>query len=289
MKKTDISLFICALSMAILFLGCKLDVSNTKYLDRPDVLERDGYFEIISPYISANTESITIYRQNVHNSEDSEIERVAILFPKGIEDSSDQTLHHDDRFVLANEEYRYYLRFTDKDGSKNRTEWSDKKVLPSGGAMSADKLAYTVTDKHYVYDAENMTLTLDGAGSLTAPSDTAVIADIASYNPALVFQAGEEIKVFEITTAAGSVNAVQLQNLLTKDFFYKDIRLLGILGQKTEKNSKDPDLKKTIMWTKLAPISVTDQTGKAKTEIKVEPPFGKEEGNDYSTTSDNEN
>ena len=144
MKKTDLSLFVCTLFAAVLLCGCKFNLSNSKYLNRPDVIARDGYFEIIASYISSNTESISIYRQNVHDRTDSAVERVAIVFPKGIEDTSDQTLHYDDKFVLSAQEYRYYLRFTDKNGGRNRTEWSEKKVLTSGGAASVNQLAYTV-------------------------------------------------------------------------------------------------------------------------------------------------
>ena len=121
MKKTDLSLFICTLCAAIFLSGCKFNLSGSKYLDRPDVIERNGYFEIIAPYISSNTESITIYRQNVHDRTDTPVERVAIVFPKGIEDTSDQTLHYDDERVIVAQEYRYYLRFTDKNGIRNRT------------------------------------------------------------------------------------------------------------------------------------------------------------------------
>ena len=183
MKKTDLSLFICTLCAAIFLSGCKFNLSGSKYLDRPDVIERNGYFEIIAPYISSNTESITIYRQNVHDRTDTPVERVAIVFPKGIEDTSDQTLHYDDERVIVAQEYRYYLRFTDKNGIRNRTEWSEKKTLQTG-APSADKLAYKV-NASYTYTPETMVLSLPSGTDFTAP-DNSVIKDISEYKPALV-------------------------------------------------------------------------------------------------------
>ena len=230
MKKTDLSLFICAFFAAILLCGCKFNLSNSKYLDRPDVLARDGYFEIIAPYISTNTESITIYRQNVHDRTDSEIERVAVVFPKGAEDSADQTMHYDDERVLAGQEYRYYIRFSDTNGIRNRTEWSEKKVLASGGASAKNQLAYTV-GTNYKYTPETMMLSLPSGSNFTAP-DNSIITDITSYKPALVLQAKDKIQVFEVPE--GDTTSVNLKSLLPEDYLYTDVVLLGIVGQKTE-------------------------------------------------------
>ena len=285
MKKTDLSLFICAFLTAVLLCGCKFNLSNSKYLDRPDVLVRDGYFEIIAPFISTNTESITIYRQNVHDTNNTEIERVAIIFPKGIEDAADQTMHYDDERVLVSQEYRYYLRFTDKNGVRNRTEWSEKMSLTSGGASNKNQLAYTVpSDAKYKYNPETMVLTLPSGVDFTAPNAT-VIKDIADYKPALVLQAGEKIQTFELL--GGETTSVNLKTLLPEDYLYTDVTLLGIVGQKTEYNSKNADVLKRISWTNLTPIKVVNAAGNTLDTFRLEPDYG-EAGFDYSTTSDNE-
>ena len=283
MKKTELSLLIFAFLTGILLCGCKFNLSDSKYLTRPDVIARDSYFEIVAPYISTNTESITIYRQNVHDRTDTEIERVAIIFPKGIEDKTDQTLHYDDERVLVSQEYRYYLRFTDKNGTRNRTDWSEKKVLTNGGASAANLLAYTVTG-NYIYTPETMILSLPTGSSFTAPANT-VITDIASYKPALVIQAGDKIQVFEVKDA--DPTTVLLKTLVPDDFLYTDVKLLGIVGQKTETNSKNPEITKCISWTNLAPITVKNSAGNTLETFKLEPEYGTA-GHDYSTTSDNE-
>lgn len=282
MKKTHLSLFIC-LFAAILLCGCKFNLSNTKYLDRPDVIVRDGYFEIISPYISTNTESISIYRQNVHSKTDAPVERVAIVFPKGIEDTLDQTMHYDDKIVLAGQEYRYYIRFTEKNGTRNRTEWSDKKILTNGGASNANQLAYTVT-ADYTYNPETMSLSLPAGSDFAAPDNT-VITDIAAYKPALVIQAGEKIQAFEVQ--GGVTNSVNLKTLLPEDYLYTDLVLLGILGQKTVYNSKNPELIKSINWTNISPVKIKNNAGNTLDSFRLEPEYG-QAGFDYSTTSDNE-
>ena len=283
MKKTDLSLFICAVFTAILLCGCKFNVSDSKYLARPDVLVQGDHFQIIAPYISTNTESITIYRQNVHDRTDSEIERVAIIFPKGIEDTTDQTLHYDDEKVLVSQEYRYYLRFTDKNGVRNRTEWSEKKVITTGGATAANQLAYTVSGD-YVYTPETMVLTLPSGASFTAPGDT-VIKDITAYKPAIVLQVEEDIQVFEVPGA--DTSNVNLKSLVPENFLYKDVVLLGIVGQKTEYNSKNPEVLKCISWTNISPITVKNAAGYILEKFRLEPEYGSA-GNDYSCKSDNE-
>ena len=282
MKKTDLSLFICTLCAAIFISGCKFNLSGSKYLDRPDVVEHTGYFEIIAPYISSNTESITIYRQNVHDRTDTPVERVAIVFPKGIEDTSDQTLHYDDERVIVAQEYRYYLRFTDKNGIRNRTEWSEKKTLQTG-APSADKLAYKV-NASYTYTPETMVLSLPSGTDFTAP-DNSVIKDISEYKPALVLQTGDTIQAFEV--AGGDTTIVHLKALLPENYLYTDVTLLGIVGQKTEYNSKNPEVLKCVSWTNLTPIKVLNKAGNELETFRLEPEYG-EAGFDYSTTSDNE-
>lgn len=284
MKKTDLSLLICAIFTAFLVCGCKFNLSDSQYLDRPDVIVREGYFEIIAPYISSKTKSITIYRQNVHDSTESEVERVAIIYPKGIEDANDQTMHYDDYCVLGAQEYRYYIRFTDDQGVRNRTEWSDKKALSYGGADARSKIAYTVST-HYTYNPDTMILTSSADFTLPAQNAT-VLPDIASYKPCVVLQAGEKVQVFEIPE--GNTKYVPLKTMVPDDFLDVDVTLLGIVGQKTETNSKDATITKCISWTCLTPVQVKNAAGNVFNPFQLNPEHGAD-GIDYSTTSDNEN
>ena len=284
MKKTDLSLLICTFLTAILLCGCKFNLSDSKYLTRPDVLEKGDHFQIIAPFISSTTVSIAIYRQNVHDRTDTEIERVAIIYPKGLDDTTDQTLHYDDNMVLISQEYRYYLRFTDDKGVRNRTEWSDKKILTGGGASSNNDLIYEVNEA-YVYNPETMVLTLASGTGFAAPG-ASVITDIASYKPALVLQSGDSIQVFEVP--GEDTTHVNLKSLVPETYLYTPIKLLGVLGQKTVKNSKDPNTTQSISWTKLAPVTVKNAAGNTLETFRLDPERGTD-GIDYSTTSDNEN
>lgn len=280
MKKTEISLFICAFLSVLMLFGCKWEVKDNKYLDRPDVVvDTDlDVFEIRGKYINSNTASITILRQNVDSSE-QEIERVAVIFPKNIEDTNDQTFSYKDEKVLTNKYYRYYLIFSNDDGTRNRTEWSDKKKLTSGGADSADKLKYDTSSFHYVFD--NFTLT--AVSAFTAP-DNSVITDINDYNPALVFAAGDRIQVFEIT----NINVVDLKSLLPEYYFGKQVQLLGIVGQRAIENSTSAEIKE-IRWTNIAPVTVKNSSLDTLEYLDLKQKFGTTDGYDYSLTSNNEN
>ena len=282
MKKTEISLLICAFFTAVLLCSCNFNLSDNKYLERPDVIVRPGFFEVGGSYINTNTKSITIFRQNVHDSDTSEIERVAILFPEGVEDTADQTFHYDDKMVLAGDEYRYYLIFTDKDGKRNRTEWSTPKKLESGGAGNNSSLIYNTNNLKYVYDQDTMVIKLPTGQDFTAPGND-VITDISSYSPALVFQAGDNIQVFEIA----DTTYVNLRDYLPRDFLIDGCSLLGVLGQKIEKNSQDKS--KYVSWTKLATVGVQNSAGNAVDTIKEKDAASDSTKIfDYSTNADNE-
>ena len=285
MKKTKISLLFCAFFTIILMCGCKFNLTDSKYLDRPDVNVFPGYFQIVGSYISNNTESITIYRQNirgVENLDNQEIERVAVLFPKGPDTTENQTFHYEDYCVLADGEYRYYVRFTDENGVRNRTEWTAALKLQSGGATNGNQIAYTVNDLKYNYDEQTMIMTLPSGSDFTAPdSSSSPIPHIGSYSPALVFQTGDVVQVFKITDTTN----VPLKALLPESFLHKDIKLLGIVGQYTEVNKKDDTIVKQISWTNLTPVTIRNAR---EGFIRLDPEHG-EDGNDYSTISDNEN
>ncbi len=279
MKKTEISLFICAFLSVLMLFGCKWEVKDNKYLDRPDVEPKSNTFQIRGRFINSNTKTITIFRQNVDSSE-QEIERVAIIFPKNIEDTNNQTFIYEDEKVLTNKYYRYYLIFTNDDGTRNRTEWSDKKKLTSGGADSADQLKYDTSSFHYVFD--NFTLT--EVSAFTAP-DNSVIEDISQYKPALVFAAGDRIQVFEISDIA---NSVDLKSLLPEYYFGKQVQLLGIVGQRAIENSSSAEIKE-IRWTNIAPVTVKNSSGDTLDYLDLKQKFGTTDGYDYSLNSNNEN
>ena len=288
MKKNNISLFCLGamvISMTIIsaLIGCKFNLSDTKYLERPDVNVEERGFQIRGSYVNKATEYISIYRQDLHDGENARIERVAILFPKGDEDANNQTYIYKDKNVYKGHEYRYYVRFVTADGEKNRTEWSEKKTSTDGAEASA-KLTYTIpTGAAYTLDTDTMTITIPADKVPTAPANT-VISDISEYKDALVFEVGDVIQVFEISNP-NVLRDVNLKTLLPMEFFNTDIKLLGIVGQKTVKNSKQE--LQSITWTDIASIPVKDTNGGVLESMNLKLEYGKS-GYDYSIKSDNE-
>lgn len=290
MKKTYFSLFLCSLFIALMNFGCKIDLTEDNYLERPDVVAKSGYIEIRGRYINSNTDTITIFRQDVQSSTNTPVERVAIFFMEGIEDPSDQTFIYNDERVISGGEYRYYLIFQNKDGTRNRTKWSDKKLISVAASGNAD-IAFTVTNKHYEFNPTSLELTLEGSGSITAPGNT-VIKDIDDYDPALVFQAGDRIQVFKIGAMSHFptvLDTIDLRAHLPEYYYNKEVTLLGIVGQKIETNSSDPLKIKCVSWTKITPIDVKDEHNNDCNPFTLELKFGKEHDVfDYSTNADNE-
>ena len=288
MKKINRSLFVLIIAAVCLsaLTGCNWNLSDTKYLERPDVNLEEKGFQIRGSYVNSNTKYINIYRQDVHDSKNTKIERVAVLFPKGNDDPNDQTYIYKDKNVYSNHKYRYYVRFVTEDGEKNRTEWSEPKA-PKAGVDPSASFAYNLNSGYYKYDKDSMTLTIQGATDFTPPLST-VIDDIDKYKPALVFQAGDLIQAFELSDP-NTTKQVNLKTLLPQSFLNTDISLLGIVGQKKVENTsgKTTELQ-SITWTDIAKIAIKDGQNNTLSVIKIEMKYG-DEGFDYSINSDNEN
>ena len=297
MKKNNISLLglgMMVMSLTILsaLIGCKFNLSDNKYLPRPDIRILDNEIEIRGTYVNSKTEYINVYRQDVTESEKSEIERIAIIFPAGFK-KTDQTYIYDDANIFANRKYRYYVRFVENDGSKNRTDWSEAKQNTSNTLPTSGSYAYTIpSGADYTYKKSEMKLELPSGKTFTDPT---AIADFSKYKPALVFECEESVQAIELRgdpTDPDTLANINLKTLIPQDFFYKDIKLLGIIGQKQVKGKVTDDAEEEslqyITWTPLASIKLKNETGVEISTFKLEPEHG-DAGYDWSIASDNEN
>ena len=288
MKKINRSLFVLIIAAVCLsaLTGCNWNLSDTKYLERPDVELIDSGFRINGNYVSSEIDYINIYREDLQDAGKTKIERIAVLFPKGDPTPGNQNYFYIDKNIYKNHKYRYYVRFVSK-GEKNRTEWSEVKQHPNIGAESSASFAYNLNSGYYKYDKDSMTLAIQGAPDFTPPLST-VIDDIDKYKPALVFQAGDLIQAFELSDP-NTTKLVHLKTLLPQSFLNTDISLLGIVGQKKVENTsgKTTELQ-SITWTDIAKIAIKDGQNNTLSVIKIEMKYG-DEGFDYSINSDNEN
>ncbi len=294
MKKNNISLLglammVMSLTIVSALIGCKFNLSDNKYLSRPDVDKKDSYIMIRGPYESSKLEYISVYKQDVTDSKNSEIIRAGVIFPAGF-NKEDQTYIFYDYNILYGRKYRYYVRFVEKDGSKNRTEWSNEIQSTDSNIKTSGSFKYTVpSDAVYIYDPGTFMLELPAGKNFAIPDAIDNYTDPAKgYKAALVFEHDDVIQAFEISNP----NSVSLKELLPKDYLYVDIKLLGILGQKKEYQEdveigKEPELK-YLIWTELADVKIENQAGNEIKTIRMEPEHG-EAGYDYSIDSDNEN
>ncbi|MBO4532272.1 MAG: hypothetical protein J5726_01045 [Treponema sp.] len=299
MKKNNISLFalgtmVISLTIISTLIGCKFNLSDNKYLPRPDIRVNKNALCIQGSYVNSDTKYINIYRQDVTDTSFSSIERIAIIFPAGF-DQKNQTYYYDDENIFKSRKYRYYVRFVEADGSKNRTEWSevlqnDDLSLPNNGSKS---FAYTIpSGSVYKYKKEAMAFELEGNDFIVPDAFT----DFSKYKPALVFECEENVQAIQLRgdpTDPDTLANINLKDLIPSDFFYKEIKLLGIVGQKQQMGKANPeDEEETlqyITWTPLAAIKIKDDgVGNELTTFMLEPLHG-EDGFDYSIDSDNEN
>lgn len=287
MKKNNISLFalgavVISLTMISALIGCKFNLSDTKYLKRPDVEIFENGLRIHGDYVSSDIEHINIYRQDMDNSK---IERIALLDPKGDTTEGNQNFFFYDNQVCKNHTYRYYVRFVTTKGEKNRTEWSEQKKA-TAGADNPKSFQYNLNNAYYEYDKDNAVLTIKPDGKhFEKPSNT-VIADIDEYETALVFQTGDLIQTFTVA----STDTVNLKELLPQEFYNTDIILLGIVGQKVIRNENAKGAEKplqSVTWTSLTPVTVK-KIDFEHDFIRIDTKYGTN-GFDYSILSDNEN
>ena len=292
MKKSNVSFFIFMMAAALFSLtaltGCKFNLTKNNYLARPDVEIKDKEISIRGAYESTKIEYITVYRQEVTDSGDAEILRIGVIFPAGF-DKENQTYIFYDSNIFYGVKYHYYVRFTEQDGSKNRTEWSRPIQNTTTGVKDSGSSTYKYTAPagNYTYDPALFTLKLPAGQDFTVPTaiDNYSAAE-SGYKPALVFQHDDVIQVFEVEDPTD----VNLKDLLPQDFLYVDVKLLGILGQRIEysvpEDGEDPELK-YITWTELTPVKVENQVGNELKVFRLDPKHGNA-GFDYSINSDNE-
>ena len=291
MKKNNKALIISALFAVVFTLlasGCKFNLSESKYLKRPDVDCKDGYISVRGSYVNSQTTHISIYRQDITDPTPSEIERIALLYPAGFS-KTNQTYIFYDYNIFKDRKYHYYVRFVEENGAKNRTEWSEEimnntTIPPSKDAVS---YAYTIPEgADYTYTQSTMSLSLPPGKDFVRPTFLSQAEYDLQYVPALVMQANGKTQTFKVD----DVTDITLKTIIPEEFFDTEITLLGIVGQHVEYVEGSTTELKQIVWTSLAPIKVLDENPPRDPipTFTVAREHG-DEGYDYGIESDNEN
>ena len=136
-------LILSTVSLASFFISsCKFNYVESSYLKRPDVEIKNAGIVIRGAYISSDSSYINVYRQDVSISDTGPVENVAILFPKG-DTHDNQTYMYVAETIIKDAKYRYYVRFADSKGNRNRTEWSEEISNPNSTYTDAIKFKYS--------------------------------------------------------------------------------------------------------------------------------------------------
>lgn len=235
------------ISLPLFFMSCKITVSDSQYLTRPDTGCTSSGIAIRLPVRSTKTESVNIYRREVlGESEFSEPSCIGILFPKNI-DSFDQTYMFEDTYLIKNKIYQYRARLCNIEGEYNWTNWSDK-ITAKNGLAAGSALKYESVDgKLFYYEVTNQ---FGFKGSILPP-DGILNFDEEGFKPALVIKDNEE-NLMQMVVLRNFTDKYYAKEILKASFYEKDICIEGILAYKTEytdpkDEDEEPKIKRLIL------------------------------------------
>ncbi len=258
MKKGTLVFYTLFLFLCFFISACKVEVKDTKLLQKPDIDISDKQVTLIIHKISSSTAYINIYRQEVTDANNpSEIINVGIIYPNALP-SDDKTYRYIDKLVHLKANYIYRVRYADVDGYYY-TNWSNTITIEEefpGAYPPTTSLTYECPSSlTFTYDETDYKLTL--SGPVTSPE----IEDFDSYHPMIIVNNGLKTEVFKISPDALTDQVpIALKDHLSSDFMDVPVIIEGILAQKDEYINPDADpidrILKTVYWTESKWIKV---------------------------------
>lgn len=235
------------ISIALLFASCKLDVQKEHLLNRPDVQPNGNSITISGNLASTAIKYINVYRKDIN--EPDTIIHIGIIFPSGFNENNKTYIFYD-KYALVGETYTYSCSYNEgKDGVFN-TNWSEEITIPTGCGLAGGTSLNISGTLEFTYNQNTKELTQ--TTSITLPTYTT-----SSWTKNIIIQNDTSTQVFDWDDSSGQV----LTSLLPSAFFDKDIKILGVIAQTTEKDADD-NLQRVI-WTPLLEtnkITSTDST-----------------------------
>lgn len=246
MKKNSLFVGIFLL-FSIIFTACKINVKPSNSLHRPDVDTKqvDG-IRITIQKSSSDIQYINIYRKNV---ETNKVENIALVFPN-INQPDDRSISFVDRTYENDKDYQYSYRAYQGKYGYFQSDFSDKiKNAANGSPVTIT----TGTNEKLIFNAQTSTL------SYSADTKAQIYGSSTDdYEFALVVTNGDETKTFPISDKDWSTTSWELLQLLPETFIETQVTILGIIGQKQEKN--DEGKLTQVLWTPLHEIPVESAT-----------------------------
>ena len=292
MKKRTSFFYISLALLAITIFSCKLKMEEEDLYDKPGVNVTNNQITLIIPMVSKETKYINVYRKDKQN--DDIINIGALYHPQALENDG-KNYCYIDSLITKKHSYEYRVRYY-IDGEYYYSEWSDSIYIENDyNAYDEDVvLKYKANGATFIYEPTNYTLSFDGA--VQKPDFSEYDSD--HYKPMLIVQSSKYTQAFELTTDnIKGIRPIELRSTLPADFLDTDIKIKGIVAQKTiyadgttdilEDNDNDNDgepdkekLKKTVIWTEplvldlwgagsSKVINIPSQTGSSGLDISL--------------------
>ena len=257
--------FLSLLSFSVLFFSCDFEITDGK-ITRPDIEPTASGYDIIPSIENSRTTNITIYRRDVTSSSNVIEQCIGMVIPSSY-DSDNTSYAIEDTHTIIDKYYQYSARYTvtKNDGTTTYyfTDWTTKFKAEAGLAntVTYDDLVYDVSSTTFTYDSTAMTITIGGSD----PTEPAEIADFSTnYTPALAAEIEDSRRYFTLDSV-DSGTVISLLTLFPEDFYGTDVKILGIVGQKLEKetDSEGEEYTKKVRWTDISEISLLNTSGTA--------------------------
>ncbi len=248
----------------------------------PDI-EISGDGITISFAVDSGSSYANIFRKKITDSatDEPEILNIGMIIPSTKDSKTSYSFT--DKFIVTGTKYSYCIRYKHRENYVY-TGWSEWKkeddesdsTPPTTSFANNDVLKFTVpTDSYFEYDSDARALVFKGTdiSALTGFDDFVPAICISYENSSSSGNSGAKSRVFEIEKAPGgkgkgiaAETSLDLRTLLTNDYFGKDLKIEGVLCQKTDTN--DSSYTK-VYWSQIASVKIQDTDGNELAAINV--------------------
>ena len=289
MKKGFSFFYISLALLTITLFSCKLKIEEEDLYDKPGVNVTNNQITLIIPMVSKDTKYINVYRKDKQNDK---IINIGVLYhPQALENDG-KNYCYIDSLITKEHTYEYRVRYY-IEGEYYYSEWSDSIYIENEySAYDEDVvLRYKANGASLIYEPADYSLSFDG--TIQAPDFPEYTTD--NYKAMIIFQSSKYTQAFELPEDLSK--PIALRSMLPADFLDTDIKIKGIVAQKTiyadgttdelenndNNNDNEPDkekLKKTVIWTEplelnlygagsAKVINIPSQTGSSGLDISL--------------------
>lgn len=257
MKKI-IRLSVFFISIVLLLASCNLTIEDEYKLSSPTCdVDAGNCISISIKKSDSDTKYINIYRQDISNeNHPGEITNVGIIFPPELKDETAVNQYKDFN-VLKGHTYKYYVRLSNGN-EYTKSQWSNAVKVPSSSSCYPEEtiMTYRTGSAYFEYNSTDYTLKV--VGTILNPE----ITDFDKfYKPAIIVKTAERTETFILPDISDG-STISLRGILSSKFLDTNVTLVGICGEKIERDDTLIDVEeslrpvKRITWSEAAEIRV---------------------------------